>query len=601
MDNNMAQDGIGSASLRQKHRKESRRSGEDSGSLSAAGAHEGQRDLSEGSEETPLLATENRNTTTVEDRSRRYSEYRPWDEFADLPWWKKPHAYWLLGPFMLSALAYGGIIVPKINLILNLICREYYADKSLQDPNFTLLPITWMGENPQCRSPEVQQRVAAFTLQGSLISGILAAIIAPKLGALSDRYGRKPVMCITNFGMFTGEILTILAAKFPETFHVRWLLLGYFFDGLCGSFIASMAMSHSYAADSTPPKSRNVVFGYFHGCLFTGIALGPLAAAYIIKVTGTVIAMFYIALGCHVFFIVFLVLFIPESLSKSRQQAARERHKAAVLARGPSSDWIQQIYSFNLLEPLKILYPKGPHVDPEVRRNLLLLASVDMIIFGVAMGAMTVVIIYSQFVFGWTASQQSIFMSVVNSSRVFCLLAVLPVMARLYHGKAGTRQSQPDTGADVFELSVLRAGILFDMVGFLGYTLARTGPLFILSGAVASFGGMGSPTLQAALTKHVPPGQVGQLLGAMGLLHSFARIVAPTIFNLIYIATVESFSQTVFVILTVLFGLAFAVSWFVRPGIKLVEDPDDESSANQRRRFCSVPQDVEDIEDVLAI
>ncbi|TID14556.1 tetracycline-efflux transporter-like protein [Venturia nashicola] len=593
MTNNGARNADDEADTTQKKRRESQRGGEASRSLRASGADGRQRDSREENEETPLLATEATNGHATEDRPRRHSEYRPWDEFADLPWWKKPHSYWLLAPFILSALAFGGIIVPKINLILNLICHEYYADKSIQDPNFTLLPISWTGENPQCRSPEVQQKVAAFTLQGSLISGILAAIIAPKLGALSDRYGRKPIMCVTNFGMFTGEILTILAAKYPETFPVRWMLLGYFFDGLCGSFIASMAMSHSYAADSTPPKSRNVIFGYFHGCLFTGIALGPLLAAYIIKVTGTVIAMFYIALGCHIFFIVFLVLFIPESLSKSRQQAARERHKAAVLARGPSSDWIQQIYAFNLFEPLKILYPKGPHIDPEIRRNLLLLASVDMIIFGVAMGAITVVIIYSQFIFGWTASQQSIFMSVVNSSRVFCLLAVLPALTRLYRGKAGRRQSQPDTGADVFELSVMRAGILFDMVGFLGYTLARTSPLFMLSGAVASFGGMGSPTLQAALTKHVPPGQVGQLLGAMGLLHSFARIIAPTVFNLIYIATVESFPQTVFVILTAMFGMAFGVSWFVKPGLKLVEDPDDESS--YQRRFRPVPEEVEDV------
>lgn len=82
----------------------------------------------------------------------------------------------------------------------------------------------------------------------------------------------------------------------------------------------------------------------------------------------------------------------------------------------------------------------------------------------------------------------------------------------------------------------------------------------------------------------------------------------------------ESFPQTVFVILTVLFGMAFGVSWFVRPGrkffppfrdqsiadaniillVKLVEDPDDEQSAEQRR-FRPVPEEVEDMEDVLAI
>ena len=475
----------------------------------------------------------------------------------------------MLGPFVLSALAFGGIMVPKLNLILSLICREYYADKALTDPNFTYLPIQLGEINPECRTAEVQRQVAQFTLQGSLISGLLAAIIAPKLGALSDRYGRKIVMCYTNFGMFSGEIITIFAAKYPETFPVNWLLLGFFFDGLCGSFIASMAMSHSYATDSTPTDRRNVIFGYFHGCLFTGIAIGPALAGYVIKLTGSVISMFYIALGCHVFFIVFLVFCIPESLSKKRQMAAREKHTRMVEARGPSSDWIQQLRNFNLFEPLKILYPTGPGTSPAARRNLVLLAAVDMIIFGVAMGAMTVVIIYSNFVFAWDNFEQSMFMSVVNSCRVLCLLIVLPTITRLYRGKAGRRRSQPQSGTDIFELTVIRVAILFDVIGFLGYTLARKSSLFMLSGAVASIGGMGSPTLQAALTKHVPPHQVGQLLGAMGLLHACARIVAPTIFNGIYMATVASFPQACFVILTVMFGVAWGVSWLVKPGSTL--------------------------------
>jgi len=380
-------------------------------------------------------------------------------------------------------------------------------------------------------------------------------------------------MMITNFGGLTGEIVTIFAATFPETFPVYWILVGSFIDGLCGSFIASMAISHSYATDCTAPNKRNVVFGYFHGCMFTGIAVGPLIASFVIKATGGVITMFYIALGCHLFFICLLIFVIPESLPKSRQMAAREKHKQTMEARGSSSDFLTQTRSLNVFEPLKILYPTGPGSSPAVRRNLLLLASVDGIIFGVGTGAMTAIVLYSLSTFKWDAATQSIFISIVNSCRVFCLLVILPTVTKLFRKSKPSQRAQ--TGTDLFELSVLRLAIFFDVLGFLGYTFATDGRLFIASGAVASMGGIGSPTLQAALTKHVPPGSIGQLLGAMALLHAFARVLSPTFFNLVYAATVETYPQTVFVILTFIFSIAWLVSWLVKPGVRLEEVEED--------------------------
>jgi uncharacterized membrane protein AbrB (regulator of aidB expression) len=187
--------------------------------------------------------------------------------------------------------------------------------------------------------------------------------------------------------------------------------------------------------------------------------------------------------------------------------------------------------------------------------------------FGVAMGAMGVITIYVRLQFGWQEWETSKYVSIVNSCRVLGLLIILPLVTRLVRGKKGTKNT-PNSGSDNFDLFVIRAAILFDMLGYLGYSLVRNGDLFILSGAVASFGGMGSPTLGSSLTKHVPPDRVGQLLGATGLLHAFARVVGPTIFNGIYSASVYGFRQTVFVCLTVTFGLAFMCSLWVRPGGK---------------------------------
>lgn len=531
-------------------------------------------------EEAPLLRREDSGHSDRHCGEEGNNELPSWSgmtEFEGLPWWKKPSIFWLLPAFLLFTLAFGGIVVPKLNLILTLICREYIADRSADDPNFTMLPVVFGGDNPQCRIPEVQSRVAQFTLYGNLISGILSAITSPKLGALSDRYGRKKLLLVTAAGMLTGEIITIFAAKYPESFPFNWILVGYAVDGLCGSFIVGMVLAHSYATDCTPPQKRNVAFGYFHGCLFTGIALGPIVAGYIIKGTNSVLSVFYVALGCHLLFIVFLIFFIPESLSKTRQAAAREKHRLEVIRLGPAADWINQIRAFNLLEPLKILYPTGEGSSSAVRRNLLLLASVDTIVFSIAMSAMTVIVIYTNIQFGWGDFQSSKFVSIVNSSRVFCLIILLPIVNRLVRGPSGTSR-QKNSGSDNFDLSVIHLAIFFDTLGYLGFALSRSGTLFIVSGVVASVGGIGSPTLGSALTKHVPPDRTGQLLGATGLLHALARIIGPTIFNAIYSATVGKFRQTVFVCLAATFGLAFLCSWFIRPHVYLDEQDVPDSS-----------------------
>ena len=471
--------------------------------------------------------------------------------------------FWLLPPFALFTLAFGGIVVPKLNLILELICRDYYSEKGIEQSTKWVPSLSDHGEL-QCQTNEVSSRTSLFILYGNLCSGLLSAITSPKLGALSDRYGRKGILILNTAGMLIGEVLTILAAKYPDTFDVNWILVGYALDGLCGSFIVGMALAHSYAVDCTPPGKRNVTFGYFHACLFTGIAAGPILAGKVIKATKNVLSVFYIAIGAHVFFIIFLAFFIPESLSKSRQRAARETHRAEMERLGPTADWINQLRSINLLAPLKILYPTGRGSSPALRRNLILLAAVDTIMFGIAMGAMGVLIIYTNLQFGWGNWETSKYVSIVNSARVLVLVLGLPLATRMIRGKEGT-YVQRHSGSDLFDLTVIRIAVFFDMLGFLGYTLSRSGPLFTLSGVVASIGGLGSPTLGAALTKHVPADRTGQLLGATGLLHAIARVIGPTVFNGIYYATVGKFRQTVFACLTGTFLVAFFASWFVQP------------------------------------
>ncbi|RMD43461.1 hypothetical protein DV735_g1655, partial [Chaetothyriales sp. CBS 134920] len=452
-----------------------------------------------------------------------------------LPWYRRPSIFLLLPSFFPFCLAFGGVLVPKQYLVLERICRDYLSDRALQDPSFQFTPVVPGGDNPQCRTPEVQSLVANFGLYQQLLAGLFAAVSAPHLGALSDRIGRKKVMVAASMGSVAMEVITILVGRFPDTVSVWWILLGALLDGICGSFTASMALALMRAFDS-------------------------------------VMLVFYLALAGHLFFLAFVALVLPESLSKDRQQAARDKYRDAAAAATPKS-WLQSLAAYNMFEPLWVLLPRGPGSSPPLRRNLLLLAAIDTMMFGVAMGTMPIIIIYAQFRYGWDEIASSMFLSAVNICRVTTLVAGIPLLNLIFRRRLSPRAAGP-VGSDRLDLGIIRASTLFDLIGYVGYALSPTGAGMAASGLIAALGGIGSPTLQSSLTKHLPPSLTGQVLGASALLHALARVVAPLAFNLIYSKTVKIYAGIVFLCLGSIFVIVFILSWLLKPGIYLHEEGD---------------------------
>jgi MFS family permease len=400
-----------------------------------------------------------------------------------------------------------------------------------------------------------------------LLSGVFSAVVTPYLGALSDRIGRKKIIVFATLGLFMEGIMYIVVGTHPETISVYWLLLGFLLDGLCGSLTAVMGISLAYASDCSPPNRRNVAIGYFHGTLFAGIAFGPIVAGFLMEWAGTIIIAFYFAVGCHLFFILFLLAFTPESVSKDRQLHAQEKHRIRKEETRDES-WWSTIKNYNLFEPLWILRPRGPGTSSALRRNLTLLAAIDTICFGVAMGTMGIILIYPQYLFGWDPIQASKFLSIANVCRVAGLFIVLPLITRLFRGPNRADQRSGHRGADMLDIRIVRVAILLDLIGYAGYATAMSGSMMVASAMIAAFAGIGSPTLSSAITAHVPPDRTGQVLGALGLLHALARVIGPTVFNTIYSLTVEHFTRTVFVCLGSLFLVVFVLSWFLKPGSK---------------------------------
>jgi hypothetical protein len=144
------------------------------------------------------------------------------------------------------------------------------------------------------------------------------------------------------------------------------------------------------------------------------------------------------------------------------------------------------------------------------------------------------------------------------------LLVVLPLIIRIFRGPRSQAASTAGIGADNLELWIIRLCPLIEMFGFGSKALARTSTQYYAAGALAAMGGMGPPTLQSALTKHVAKEEVGRLLGALSLLGSLSRVVSPTVLNLLYSFTVKSCPQTVLYVLSGCMFVAFLLSWGIR-------------------------------------
>src|SRR3954471_10621988 len=112
---------------------------------------------------------------------------------------------------------------------------------------------------------DTAQAARMFGLFGTAWA-LMQFLFSPVLGSLSDRFGRRPVVLLSNFGLALDYVLMALAPS------LVWLFIGRIVSGITS---ASISTAFAYIADVTPPERRAAVFGKIGAAFGAGFILGP--------------------------------------------------------------------------------------------------------------------------------------------------------------------------------------------------------------------------------------------------------------------------------------------------------------------------------------
>jgi MFS transporter, DHA1 family, tetracycline resistance protein len=327
----------------------------------------------------------------------------------------------------------------------------------------------------------VEDFMGGDTAGAAMVYGVFGTVWAlmqflsmPVMGALSDRFGRRRVILLSNLGLGLDYVLMALAP------NLAWLFVGRIVSGITA---ASISTGMAYVADVTPAPQRAAAFGRVGVAFGLGFVLGPALGGLLGSVDPRL--PFWVAAGLSLANAAYGVFVLPESLPAERRRPFEWRRA-------------------NPLGSLALL---------RTRRELAGLAGV-MFLSNLAHAALPATfVLYAGLRYDWDARDVGLVLAAVGvSSAVVQGLVVGPLVRRW-----GERR-------------VLLAGLACGAVGFCAYGLAPTGVLFLAAVPVVALWGLASPAAQGIMTRQVGTSQYGELQGATGAVMGVATMIGPSMF-----------------------------------------------------------------------
>ena len=306
-----------------------------------------------------------------------------------------------------------------------------------------------------------------------VIYGVMQFFCAPLLGALSDRFGRRPLLLWSLFGLGLHFLLLAIAPSLPL------MLLARIVGGTAG---ASFSVANAYTSDVTPPEQRAKSFGLVGAAFGLGFIFGPVLGGLLGSVD--LHLPFYVAAGLSLINAGYGFFVVPESLPRER--------------RAP--------FSLAKANPFSALLALGRH------REVGSLVVVFALVVLAQLMLQTTWVLFTHFRFGWGPRE--------NGFALFCVgLVATAVQGGLLGGLLRR----------FGEARVALWGLSTGAVAYVLYGLVQQGWMMyaIIVGNFLSFAA--GPALQGIVSNAVGPREQGVTMGALTSINSIMFVLAPLI------------------------------------------------------------------------
>ena len=314
---------------------------------------------------------------------------------------------------------------------------------------------------------------AASFWMGALLAAFSAMqfLCAPLLGALSDRFGRKPVLLLSLGGMCLNYLLLAWAPS------LAWLFVGRL---IAGATAASASTATAAIADLTPPALRAQRFGLVGAMFGLGFVIGPAFGGWLGSVHLRL--PFLAAAGLAGANVLYGLLVLPETLAPERRRAFQWR-----LANPAGS--------------LRLVLQ-----DPAYVRLAFAWCCAWF-----ALGALqSSFVLANDLRFGWGPWENGLALGAVGvGSALVQGLLVRRLVPRLGERRAAL------------------IGYVLAAAAYLMFALADRPWLLFLGIALQALGAISGPAVQAMVSARAGPDQQGQVQGALASLQGLTAIGAP--------------------------------------------------------------------------
>lgn len=308
----------------------------------------------------------------------------------------------------------------------------------------------------------------------ALAFGVANFIGSPILGALSDRFGRRPVLLLGMTGLAVSFAVTGLATALWMVIAVRCF---------SGAVQANMSVAQAYIADITPPEQRAQRFGLMGAMFGLGFILGPVMGGLLGAID--LHLPFFVAAGLAMLNWLYGWFVLPESLPADRRRPFewRRAHPFAALS------------------------------------GLARLQGVGLLVGVIALSALAQFVLhnswvlYTTFKFGWGPAMNGWSLFTVGLMSVLVQGVLLKHLLR--------RFSAP-------QLALW--GLVASALTYLGFGLATEGwMMFAVIVAGNLLGGGAQAAMQSVVSNAADATQQGGTMGAVGSLNSSMAVLAPLV------------------------------------------------------------------------